>query len=283
MNAHRVPDAQSDISGDKYRVVILMTSGDVIVDFGVEIIKRIVASTEIEVPAIFVSDEGIGKSQEPLLRRVRRNIRRRGWFTIVVGYYYVLSKLTGSTRSWAYVPNLTRVNLDEFCSGSVHYIDRLHSPESAELISSYKPDLCFHAGHIIIKEPVLSLAKDGVLGYHHGDLTKHRGGLPCFWELYYGENEVGVTTQILSNKLDTGKIVKQRLFKIEKEDTLKSLQYRVHHETTDMALDSILALADPAFSPQTPPGLGQYHNSPTLFEWLVFQYRMFIRRKRWRK
>jgi hypothetical protein len=46
-----------------------------------------------------------------------------------------------------------------------------------------------------------------ILSYHHGDSTRFRGRPAGFYELLRGEPIVGQIVQILSNKLDAGKIV----------------------------------------------------------------------------
>ena len=258
----------------KYRVVILMTSGDSASDFGREIRRKIIECKDIEVPAIFISNEGIKDKDASLPSRLLKLFKKRRLFTLIIMYYHLKSKLTGRKYDWVFQPDIKPLNLSQYYNGDIHYLQSLHNHKTESLIASYEPDLCFHSGHIIIKEPIMSLAKDGVMGYHHGDLTKHRGGLPCFWELYYGEKEVGVTVQILGSKLDTGEIVLQRFFDIKDEDTLQTLQQRVHCETTDMACESILLLSNPNFTSQKPKSLGKYHKLPTLIEWLRFRYRM---------
>jgi len=175
----------------KYKVVILMTSGDVIVDFGVEIIKNIVKFRDTEVSAILICDDGIKPQKDPFLIRFARRVRGRKLFVLVIAYYFLKSKLTGRKCNWIFEPKVMPVNLRQFYNGDIHYLKNLYDQKSIDLIASYQPDLCFHNGHIIIKEPILSLAKDGTIGYHHGDLTMHRGGLPCFWELYNEEKVAG--------------------------------------------------------------------------------------------
>jgi folate-dependent phosphoribosylglycinamide formyltransferase PurN len=261
---------------NKYTVIILMTSGTTIPSFGVEILNRILDCSTIHVPAIFISDEGIAKSK--FGSKIINILRRRKAFIIVTAFYYFLSRITGKKHDWQFLPQMQMIDLDSY-SGDVCFVKRIHSEECVKLLSSYGPDLCFHSGHIIIRDPVLSLAKDGVLGYHHGDLTKHRGGLPCFWELYYGEDKIGVTTQLLSQELDTGKIVMLKEFQIEDAATFKSLHQLIHYETTNMAIDSINLLSN-GFIPITPKSIGKYHNPPTLAQWIKFQYKIAKRRQR---
>jgi methionyl-tRNA formyltransferase len=68
-----------------------------------------------------------------------------------------------------------------------------------------RPDLLLLIGGFgIIKAPLLDLAPQGVLSYHHGDMREYRGQPPAFWELYNGEKPNRVTVQRLSPGIDCG-------------------------------------------------------------------------------
>ena len=61
-----------------------------------------------------------------------------------------------------------------------------------EAIARRTPDVLLRIGGFgIVKEPLLSLCRAGVLSYHHGDMRRYRGQPPAFWELYHGERSIG--------------------------------------------------------------------------------------------
>ena len=255
-----------------------MTSGEDIVEFGVDIVKNIVQCKDIDIPAIFVTDIGRRAQQGSFFKRAIKKAKERKSFTIVHIYYYVKSKVLGRKCNWTFEPKIICANLKNYFTGDIHYVNDLYSNETMNLIKLYNPDLCFHNGHVIIKKPLLSVAKNGIIGYHHGDLTKYRGGLPCFWELFNNEKKVGVTLQILNSQLDMGRIIMQKFIKIERFDTLKSLQKKVHYNTTDMGYESIKLMLNPNFEPKVPDRFGVYNKYPTFCQWVKFQILMFKKR-----
>lgn len=75
----------------------------------------------------------------------------------------------------------------------------------------------------IIKEDLIKIPKLGIINFHPSLLPKLRGPNPLTWALLNNENICGVTVHRIINKIDAGNIIKQKAFKIEKEDFLGSL------------------------------------------------------------
>lgn len=81
--------------------------------------------------------------------------------------------------------------------------------ESSDLqrIKERKPDILIRLGFRILKGDILKIPTLGVWSYHHGDNLVNRGGPPCFWEVVKGWEKTGSVLQILSEKLDDGKVI----------------------------------------------------------------------------
>lgn len=74
-------------------------------------------------------------------------------------------------------------------------------------IAQSQPDVLIRLGFRIIKGPILNIPRYGIWSYHHGDNLTHRGGPPGFWEVMQGQPATGSILQILSEKLDAGKVI----------------------------------------------------------------------------
>jgi folate-dependent phosphoribosylglycinamide formyltransferase PurN len=61
----------------------------------------------------------------------------------------------------------------------------------------------------VIKEPLLSYPKYGIINVHGSVLPDYRGCLPSFWHLYNNEKWSGATVHYMSSKIDDGKIILQ--------------------------------------------------------------------------
>ncbi len=85
--------------------------------------------------------------------------------------------------------------------------------EDIEQIKEYKLDFILRFGFNIIKGEILESASYGVWSYHHGNPLNYRGGPPAFWEIFKNDNITGVVLQKLTDKLDSGVILKTAYFK----------------------------------------------------------------------
>lgn len=77
-------------------------------------------------------------------------------------------------------------------------------------VKKLKPDviLSFSAPQVI-KEPLLSCPRYGILNVHGSLLPDYRGCMPSFWYIFNGEKYGGATVHYMSAKIDDGDIVAQ--------------------------------------------------------------------------
>ena len=90
-------------------------------------------------------------------------------------------------------------------------------------IDNYELDVIIRLGFRILSGKILKLPKFGIWSYHHGNNNLNRGGPPGFWEVIRGENETGITLQILSEKLDGGIVIMRSFSKTNKKIVKKNL------------------------------------------------------------
>jgi len=76
-----------------------------------------------------------------------------------------------------------------------------------EKVKSYELDVIINLCSKSIRGKIMDCARFGVWSYHHGDNQKQRGGPPCFWEVLKGKPETGSVLQILTEDLNSGKVL----------------------------------------------------------------------------
>lgn len=81
------------------------------------------------------------------------------------------------------------------------------SEESSKEIAAHQPDVLIRLGFRIIKGAILKVPIYGIWSFHHGDNLVNKGGPPCFWEVMLGWPSTGSILQILTEKLDDGKVL----------------------------------------------------------------------------
>ncbi len=79
--------------------------------------------------------------------------------------------------------------------------------ESNKQIAAHQPDVLIRLGFRILKGPILEIPRYGIWSFHHGDNLVNKGGPPCFWEVMLGWPITGSVLQILTEKLDDGKVL----------------------------------------------------------------------------
>jgi Formyl transferase len=84
--------------------------------------------------------------------------------------------------------------------------------ETIARIREAKADVILRFGFNIIRGEILTAARYGVWSYHHGDEQQFRGGPPGFWEMVRGVTVTGAILQRLTEKLDSGIVLRKGYF-----------------------------------------------------------------------
>ena len=133
---------------------------------------------------------------------------------------------------------LARVPLPDYCVGLPRIVcaptregwSEYFSDADAAAIRSYDFDFILRFGFGIIRGKILDSARFGVWSFHHGDEARYRGGPPGFWEIYDGAAVSGAILQRLTDRLDSG-IVLRRGY-------LKTLDYSYARNLNRLLLES---------------------------------------------
>ncbi len=92
----------------------------------------------------------------------------------------------------------------------------VNDPKVARVLEELKPDLIISAYfNQILKPPVISIPKYGILNVHPGWLPVYRGAMAYFWVLKNGSESAGVSVHWIDEGVDTGALVARRSFVIE--------------------------------------------------------------------
>lgn len=146
-------------------------------------------------------------------------------------------------------------------------------------LKAWQPEVMVMLGGFgIVKEPLLSLAPQGILSYHHGNMRKYRGQPVGFWELYNGETEMGVTVQRLAAGIDKGTPIVEKVIPIEKNDDVNSLSNRALMSSTSMMHEAVQLLAAPSFSPNVIREFGPIYTLPNLRQYLRLKFKLLFRK-----
>ena len=212
------------------------------------------------------------KPQSALKKIVMEFKKKRGFYIIIMILKSILKKLSGIKNNDAKEFYLSR-DINIFTAKS------LYDEATINHLKSLKPDFIIRNGFGIIKDPILSISRLGVLSYHHGDIRKYRGQPPAFWELYNNEREMAVTVQVLNSGIDNGKIVKQAFFEIHPTDTWYALTTKIYAGSQILMNDAVNLLTNKDFVPKvlSRDQFGALFTTPNFRQWFTMQCKVFYR------
>ncbi len=125
-----------------------------------------------------------------------------------------------------------------------------NNPEFLETLRGLNADLIAIVAYGKILPPeLLSLTPLQCVNVHFSLLPKYRGAAPMQWAVIDGEEETGVTTFILVDKVDAGPVLLQKRVSIEPEDTCVELAPRLANLGAMALLETVEGLSEGSLTP----------------------------------
>lgn len=114
--------------------------------------------------------------------------------------------------------------------------------EFVEQMKNLNPDLFVVVAFRILPKEVFEIPKFGSFNLHGSYLPKYRGAAPIQWALINGDEETGLTTFKLAEKVDTGNIYLQEKVKINPDDNFESLHDRMSLIGAELVLKTVMMI-----------------------------------------
>jgi len=190
---------------DKLRVIVL-THGN-----AESLLVNLLKLDGVEIAGMFIETE-VNRRVYGLREKMRRSIRYDGYIATAAKMVRLLVGRDDSSAGDADQMREKRQALGEFAGEMavpVHFMSNYHTDQSITLMREAEADLGIVWGTNILKESVFKIPRLGSINIHQGRAPYYRGGPPVFWELYNGEQEVGITVHFVESTVDTGEILVQ--------------------------------------------------------------------------
>lgn len=120
---------------------------------------------------------------------------------------------------------------------------KLKDPDFLEELTSYQADLQVVVAFRMLPQVVWSMPPMGTFNLHASLLPQYRGAAPINWAIMNGEEQTGITTFFLQQKIDTGKIIFQEEEPIAYDDTVGTLYERLMNKGAMLVLKTVKAVA----------------------------------------
>ncbi|MCM4152982.1 methionyl-tRNA formyltransferase [Arenibacter sp. N53] len=106
-------------------------------------------------------------------------------------------------------------------------------------LEGLQPDLQIVVAFRMLPKVVWGMPRLGTFNLHASLLPQYRGAAPINWAIINGEQETGVTTFFIDDKIDTGEILLQTKTTISDTDTAGSLHDKLMYLGADLVLETI--------------------------------------------
>lgn len=118
----------------------------------------------------------------------------------------------------------------------------LKDPAFHESLHRIGPDLQVVVAFRMLPVEVWSLPPLGTINLHASLLPQYRGAAPINWVLINGEQETGVTTFFIDEKIDTGRIILREAIRIQPGETAGELHDRLMIKGADLVVRTVKAI-----------------------------------------
>ncbi len=127
--------------------------------------------------------------------------------------------------------------------------ERLKDPEFLEQLASFNANLFVVVAFRMLPREVWSMPAHGTFNLHASLLPQYRGAAPINWALINGERITGVTTFLIDEEIDTGKILFQESCPIEDYDNAGSLHDKLMEMGSALVVKTVAAIRDHTVRP----------------------------------
>lgn len=119
-----------------------------------------------------------------------------------------------------------------------------HDEECIRAVREFSPDLGVVVGTYILKPEIFSIPRQGSINLHTGRAPLYRGAAPAFWELFNGDDRVGITIHRVAEQVDAGGILRQETFPFDTAPSGDPLVYIEEYRRTVLRPHGIRLLAE---------------------------------------
>jgi len=110
----------------------------------------------------------------------------------------------------------------------------------------------------ILPDGILNLPKSACVNVHASLLPKYRGAAPIAWAIINGEKVAGVTTMLISKKLDTGDMLLQKEIQIEPDDNTETLSKKLSELGAEVLIETLKGMRAGNIKPRPQTGEANY-------------------------
>ncbi len=126
----------------------------------------------------------------------------------------------------------------------VYQPEKMKDPEFIEAMKALKPDLFVVVAFRLLPKEVWEIPTLGTFNLHAALLPQYRGAAPINWAIINGERVSGVTTFMIDDGVDTGKIMIREQVRIDEDETAGTLHDKLMELGAKVVVQTVEGLLD---------------------------------------
>ena len=120
----------------------------------------------------------------------------------------------------------------------------MKDPEFLEALKAWKPDLFVVVAFRMLPKVVWEIPRLGTFNLHAALLPQYRGAAPINWAIINGDKATGVTTFMIDEGMDTGKIMYREQCLIGPDETVGEVHDKLMELGSTLVVQTVEAIID---------------------------------------
>lgn len=186
--------------------IVLLLNNDIASNFALNLLLPALQPHNIQV---FLSSKVGGNSTRPQALQDLAQFEKNG-------VYRALEQIPLRTgKSLAFK---TYAEISQQYGFDIETLNQINSPDGMAKMQAFSADLIISIRYgVILKKPVIALAKHGVINLHSGKLPNYRGVMATFWALLKGERQLATSLHFIDDStIDTGRIIANSTLSVQR-------------------------------------------------------------------
>jgi len=144
--------------------------------------------------------------------------------------------------------------------------EKLRDEQFQATLRSWDADIFVVVAFRMLPQSVWAMPSMGTFNLHASLLPQYRGAAPINWAIINGEQETGVTTFMLNERIDEGGILLQRTTPITPDDNAETLHDRLASMGSQLVVETLLGLQQGTLHPKPQPIVTELNLAPKIFK-----------------
>lgn len=144
--------------------------------------------------------------------------------------------------------------------------EKLRDPQFLEALQNLQADIFVVVAFRMLPQCVWAMPPKGTFNLHASLLPQYRGAAPINWAIINGEQQTGLTTFMLNERIDEGALLMQESCPITHDDTAETLHDRLAEMGRRMVVATLDGIANGSLSPTIQPIVAEMRPAPKIFK-----------------